>query len=74
VPESLEAGPLVASLLISTVGFALFVYGKKQSRWPHMAGGALLMAFPYFVPTVWVMVSIAVAICALVGFAVRFGA
>ena len=29
----------------------LFVYGKKQGRWPQMVAGLLLMVYPYFTPS-----------------------
>ena len=55
----LSAGDLFASLLVSTVGFAIFAYGKKQQRIPHLACGVLMMAFPYFVPGLVPMLAIA---------------
>jgi hypothetical protein len=51
-----------ASMLIGTVGFGFFIYGKKQRRAPHLAAGVLLMVYPYFVPGVALMVVIAGAI------------
>ncbi len=30
---------LFLSLIPSGIGFVLFVYGKKQERWPHMLAG-----------------------------------
>jgi hypothetical protein len=55
-------GALFASMLIGTVGFGFFIYGKKQRRAPHLAAGVLLMVYPYFVPGVTLMVVIAGAI------------
>ncbi len=40
---------LFVNLVVGSVGFGLFVYGKKAERWPHMAAGVLLMVYPYFV-------------------------
>ncbi len=74
MPDSDSSGALIASLLISTVGLAMFVYGRKQRRVPQLAAGVLLMVFPYFVPTVWIMIAIAVGICALTALLVRMGA
>jgi hypothetical protein len=45
----LDAGPLVVSTIAGALGTALLVYGKKQGRWPHLAAGALLLIYPYFV-------------------------
>jgi hypothetical protein len=70
---SLDANALLLSLLFSSVGFVLFVYGKKQSRIPHMAGGVLLMVYPYFVSNLIAMAAVGVAIMGLVWLAVRLG-
>ena len=40
---------LFLSLFPSGIGFVLFVYGKKQQRWPQLVAGLLLMVYPYFV-------------------------
>jgi hypothetical protein len=42
---------LMLSLVPSGVGFVLFVYGKKQERWAHLAAGLALMIYPYFANT-----------------------
>jgi len=64
---------LYLSLLIGAVGAGLLIYGKKQRRWPQLAAGAILCVYPYFVPNAWVMIAIAVALCAGVWAAVRAG-
>jgi len=46
---------LVLSLVPSGIGFVLFVYGKKQERWMHLAAGLALMIYPYFTNTVMQM-------------------
>jgi hypothetical protein len=53
---------LVLSLLPSGIGFVLFVYGKKQERWAHLAAGLALMIYPYFASTIAQMVIGGVAI------------
>ena len=55
----LEPGSLIASLIISSIGFVVFAYGKKLTRIPQIVVGLLLMAFPYFVPDVLLMSGIA---------------
>jgi hypothetical protein len=47
---SLDPTWLFLSLIPSGIGFVLFVYGKKQARWPQLAAGLLLMVYPYFTP------------------------
>jgi hypothetical protein len=39
---------LFASSILGTIGFALFIYGKKQSRLPQLVAGVLFMVYPYF--------------------------
>lgn len=60
----LTAGALCAMLVISSIGFALFVYGKKQVRVPQLVAGVLLMGFPYFVADALWMSGIATALLA----------
>jgi hypothetical protein len=50
-------GWLLSSLLVGTVGMGLFVYGKKQARFPQLFVGMAMMAYPYFVAsTLWMLV------------------
>ena len=67
------AAGLFLSLLIGAVGAGLFIYGKKQARWPQMLGGALLSLYPYFISNLWLMSGIAVGLLAAVWVAVRLG-
>lgn len=69
----MDGGELVASFFVGTIGFALAVYGKKQSRLPHLLAGILLMAFPYFVGAVWLIALITVLILALLVVLTRMG-
>lgn len=64
---------IVCGLVVSSVGFVLFQYGRKMSRAPHVAVGLVLMVFPYFVPAVWLMFGIGALLCALLVVAVRAG-
>jgi hypothetical protein len=68
-----KTGWLFVSLLIGAVGTGLFIYGKKQSRWPQLVCGVALCIYPYFVPNVWLMLGIAVALLALVWLLIRLG-
>ena len=53
---SFDATLLMLSLVPSGIGFVLFMYGKKQERWPDLAAGIALMVYPYFVSTALQMV------------------
>jgi hypothetical protein len=70
---NLDGNVLLASLLISSVGFVAFAYGKKQRRLPQMLVGLLLMGFPYFVSSVPWMMGIAVALLGGLGLMIRLG-
>ena len=62
---------LLLSLIPSAIGFVLFVYGKKQGRWPHLVAGMALTIYPYLATTVTTLVTIGLLIGAGLWFAVR---
>ena len=71
---SFDANSFLLSMLISGVGFVAFAYGKKQGRIPQMAAGVVLLAYPYFVSNIWLMLGIAVGVLAAMTAAIRLGA
>lgn len=68
----LESGSLIASLIVSAIGFVVFTYGRRQERLPQVIVGLLLMGFPYFVPNVALMAGIAAGLLGLLWLALRF--
>ncbi len=65
---------IVAGFLVSTVGLALFVYGKKQARLPQLVAGGLLLLLPFVLQdALWMSVVAAVSIAGL-SLCVRAGA
>ena len=64
---------LFLSLLPSGVGFVLFVYGRKQQRWPQLAAGIALLLYPYFTDSIASLVGIGAAILVALWFAIRLG-
>ena len=70
---SLDPAWLFLSLIIGGVGFVLFVYGKKQQRWPQLAAGLIFMAYPYFATSVVSLVAIGVVIGCVLWYAIRIG-
>jgi hypothetical protein len=70
---NLDASSLIAGFVVSGVGYVLFSYGRKLSRPPQMVGGLVLMVFPYFVPSVPWMLSIAALLSGVVWVVVRMG-
>ena len=70
---SFDPSNLIAGFLISGVGFVLFSYGRKLGRVPHVVVGLVLMIFPYFVPSVLVMIGVGALLCGLLFLATRAG-
>jgi hypothetical protein len=72
----METNPssFMASMLIGTIGFGIFIYGKKQQRLPQLLAGVALMGYPYFVENVTAMLAIGAGVIAALWFAVRYGA
>jgi hypothetical protein len=55
------------------VGFVLFVYGKKQARWPQLVAGLAFMAYPYFTASVRSLTAVGVCLGAALYYAVWAG-
>lgn len=70
---SFDPAVLLLSLVTSGIGFVLFVYGRKQDRWPQLVAGLMLMVYPYLVSGVAALVGTGVVICAALWLAVRAG-
>jgi len=60
-------------MIPSGAGFVLFVYGKKQQRWPQLVAGLALMVYPYFTATIVPMAAVGCAIVAALWIALRGG-
>lgn len=59
---SLDPIWLFLSLIPAGIGFVLFVYGKKQGRWPQLVAGVVFMAYPYFTPSLVSLVGVGVGL------------
>ncbi len=68
----MSAETLIASLIVSGIGTVAFIYGKRQSRVPHMAVGALLCIFPYFVENLYLTAGITVLLLGALWGSVKF--
>ena len=64
---------LFLSLFPSGIGFVLFVYGRKQHRWPLIVSGLLYMTYPYLATTVTALVGVGVLLGLTTWYAVRAG-
>jgi len=70
---NLSPGWLIASLVISAIGFILLNYGRKFARIPQILVGLAMLIYPYFVPGVLANVLVAAGLCAVLWVAVRLG-
>ena len=70
---SLDPLWLFLSLIPGGIGFVLFVYGRKQQRWPQLIAGLAFMAYPYFTPTTSSLVGVGAVLGAGLWAAVRMG-
>ena len=64
---------LFLSLLVSSVGFGLFIYGKKQQRLPQLISGLVCMVYPYFTSTASSMLVVGDVIAVCLWAAIRMG-
>ena len=68
-----EPAYLGVAMLVSSIGFVMFMYGKRQQRPVQIGAGLLLLLFPFFIrDAFWLSVTCA-AICALVWGALKAG-
>jgi hypothetical protein len=70
---SLDPASLIASLVVSSVGWVLFSYGRKQQRFPHVVIGILMMVYPYFMSSVVLQLTMLPVLLALLWLLTRFG-
>jgi len=64
---------LYVSLIISSIGFVLFVYGRKQARLPQLVVGLTLLVYPYFITAMTPMLIVGGALLAALFVVVRLG-
>jgi hypothetical protein len=65
-------GPLLVwGLLFGCIGLGFFVYGRKQQRIVPLLCGLILMVFPYFVSSTFLLIAVGALLIALPYF-VRF--
>ena len=64
---------LFASLIWGSVGIGYFIYGKKQSSWPPMVAGVLMIAVSYFAGSALVMSLVCIGLIAAVYFLLKRG-
>ena len=61
----MNAGVLLWGLLFSSIGLGFFLYGKKQRAVVPLVCGIVLMVYPYFIPSVPLLIVIGVVLTAV---------
>lgn len=61
----MTASSLFLGLLFGSIGFAFFVYGKKQSTLVPLLCGMALMAVPYVISNPWLLFSVGAVLVAV---------
>lgn len=69
----LSPAALFVALLVSSIGFSLFLYGKKQTRAPQLITGIALMILPMVAPGALLDGGIALVLIVALWVAVRHG-
>ncbi len=72
-PVDFSASGILASLLISSIGYVLFHYGKKSTRMPQLVSGLVLMIFPTFVSGALLMLSLGAVVLLTLWVGLRAG-
>lgn len=61
----MSSNTLFLSLFIPTVGFAYFVYGRKQFNMPFLLTGLVMMCYGYFLDSFWITLLIGAVLAAV---------
>lgn len=64
---------LLVGLIVSSVGFVMFMYGKKQHRPVQLAAGLLLLLFPFFLRDAAMLGLASGVVCIVVWVSVKAG-
>ncbi len=70
---SLDPTWLFLSLIPGGIGFVLFVYGRKQQRWPQLAAGLIFMVYSYFATSLVSFAATGLVIGVALWYAIRLG-
>ena len=61
----MDSTSLMLSFLFGLIGMGMFAYGKKAGRLVPLGAGAALMAVPYFIPNVAILLVVCCGITSL---------
>jgi hypothetical protein len=70
---SLDPNYLLASMLVNSIGFVLFKFGRSRERFPFTVVGVLMLVYPYFVSSMAWMLALVPVFLLLLWLATRMG-
>ncbi len=70
---SFDGNTILASLLVSSIGFVLMAYGKKMGRAPQLITGIVLLVYPYFIGSAVPVLCVGAGLLLLMWLAIRQG-
>jgi hypothetical protein len=70
---NIDPAYLVASLVVSGVGFVLFKFGRSQQRFSFTVTGLLMLVYPYFITNVAWMLAVLPVLLLLLWVATQMG-
>jgi hypothetical protein len=68
----MDNASLVWGMVFGAVGFAYFIYGKKQAMFVPLFCGICLMVFPYFVSNTVLLLMVGLVLSVLLPYLFRF--
>jgi hypothetical protein len=68
-----DLNSILVGIFISLIGVALLMYGRKQTRLPHMVVGLILIVYPYFVGSIVVQLVVAAVLLVALALLSRLG-
>jgi len=60
-----SSASIIWGILFGSIGIGYFIYGKKQQRGVALLSGVGLIAFPYFVSNIFLIILIGIVLMAL---------
>ena len=69
----MDLNSILVGIFISLIGIALLMYGRKQTRLPHMVVGLILIVYPYFVGNIVIQLAVAALLLAALALLSRLG-
>ena len=61
----MSAATLLWGMLFGAIGVGFFIYGKRQAMIVPLVCGVVLMVYPYFVSSAWLLLLIGLVLMAI---------